>query len=335
MNILAASGINSQVIVISTLVLIVAILLIVIIFLDKKEKLKRNTDEETDYDENFSFEDLYQKNTETEQQNIDENQVLKEETKEEVKEEQKQEVIEQPIEIKEEKVKNIGKDQFNPFFVNKIENKEVKIPEFNKVELLDTKEDHIEIQEENKEEVEDLYQDEELEKTQAQLELKRLTEELEKANDEDVEDNIKLTNFEIDQEENAIISLEELNKISENLYNENEKVQYEDEGNEPITIEQLQEKFNKEIEPEKEQYKQVTLDDFIEPEKTKVQEVIDNATFKKSPIISPVYGIEQSNTKKIIDEEKTKEANKDDLEEELKKTNEFLQTLKELRKNLN
>ena len=52
--------------------------------------------------------------------------------------------------------------------------------------------------------------------------------------------------------------------------------------------------------------------------------------FKSSPFISPVYGI--SETKETIELEQT--ANLDKLNEEIKKTNEFLKTLKELQKNL-
>ena len=51
---------------------------------------------------------------------------------------------------------------------------------------------------------------------------------------------------------------------------------------------------------------------------------------KSSPFISPVYGI--SETKETIELEQT--ANLDKLNEEIKKTNEFLKTLKELQKNL-
>ena len=44
--------------------------------------------------------------------------------------------------------------------------------------------------------------------------------------------------FEIEQEECAIISLDELSKISNNLYDSNEFMQYDD-GNEPITIDEV------------------------------------------------------------------------------------------------
>ena len=53
-------------------------------------------------------------------------------------------------------------------------------------------------------------------------------------------------------------------------------------------------------------------------------------TFRSSPVISPIYGIEPPRTE--LELENT--ANYDKLDEEIKKTNEFLMTLRELQKNL-
>ena len=73
--------------------------------------------------------------------------------------------------------------------------------------------------------------------TPAQKELEKLTKELQKA-EENVQ-NIELTEFEAEQEENAIISLEELLEKGNSLYEKNEITQYQDEGNEPITLQDL------------------------------------------------------------------------------------------------
>lgn len=60
-----------------------------------------------------------------------------------------------------------------------------------------------------------------------------------------VESNFENTilNFELEQEENAIISYDELVKVSNQLYDENEIMQYDD-GDEPITIEEVMMNFN-------------------------------------------------------------------------------------------
>lgn len=77
------------------------------------------------------------------------------------------------------------------------------------------------------------------EKTRAKEELARLEEELQK--EESFENTI--TNFEIEQEESAIISYDELLKISDSLYEQNEVVQYDD-GDEPITIDEVIKRFS-------------------------------------------------------------------------------------------
>ena len=61
------------------------------------------------------------------------------------------------------------------------------------------------------------------------------------AREEKFEDTI--TNFEMEQEKTAIISLDELSKLSDNLYTSNEFNQYDD-GDEPITIDEVIKKFN-------------------------------------------------------------------------------------------
>ncbi len=189
-------------------------------------------------------------------------------------------------------------------------------------------------------------------KTEAQMELQRITKELEEKEDDD--DKIKLTNFELEQEENAIISIHELMKKSQELYDKNEEVQYQDEGNEPINIEELKERFtsgnantievnakqpveNKE-KVEKTDVKKATLNEFVIP---KEKEVLLNkapSKFKSSPFISPIYGIEkpkeETNRQENINTVETYANENASLDDEIRKTNEFLSVLKELKKNL-
>ena len=77
------------------------------------------------------------------------------------------------------------------------------------------------------------------EQERAKEELRRIEEELEKQ--ESFENTI--TNFEIEQEENAIISYDELIKVSDKLYDQNQVVQYDD-GDEPITIDEVIKRFS-------------------------------------------------------------------------------------------
>ena len=82
-----------------------------------------------------------------------------------------------------------------------------------------------------------------------------------------------ITNFEMEQEENAIISLDELSKISDRMYEENEPVQYDD-ADVPITIDEIMSKINDVKEPEvdpvvvttRDVIKENKLDTFVEEE---------------------------------------------------------------------
>lgn len=228
------------------------------------------------------------------------------------------------------------------------------------------------VEEITKEEIEEVieeeltYTDIEPNKEEAQAELQRLTEELKKAEQE--VKNIDLTAYEEEQEENAIISLEELVRKSKQMYEQNELTQYADEGNEPISLADLEIKLKeyatpvpttvesiveeiealeepviiKTLEPEPapiviEQQKLV-LDDFnsvkvepvVEEKKTTKEAYKSVGTFKSSPVISPIYGIEPPKTE--LELENT--ANYEKLDAEIKKTNDFLMTLKELHNHL-
>ena len=190
---------------------------------------------------------------------------------------------------------------------------------------------------------------------EAQAELMKLTEALEQA---EVEvKNIELTAFEEEQEQNAIISLDELMSRGKAMYESGELEKLEDEGNEPISIQDLEERM-KAVQTEVESIeaepsivtveesisepKQMVLDDFQTvsisvPDTSKVEEkpvYQEHKKFKSSPVISPVFGIEKPVVNNSSDIELENTANYEKLDEEIRKTNEFLMTLKELQKKL-
>ena len=234
----------------------------------------------------------------------------------------------------------------------------------------DNKEDVVEVisNEEKKEQtpvVEEIKEDItyapiELNPDEAREELERLTKELEiraeieRQKDLNEENNIKneddgLTLFEKEQEENAIISMDELMSKANDIYTNNEVVQYEDEGNEPITLDDLKARWEEEqakinaVVKEEEMKEEIVAE--VKPEEKEVKKVVFPtmeriSKFENSPIISPVYGIErkenpikeESITPTELELENTADYEK--FDEEIRKTNEFIATLKELQKKL-
>lgn len=194
----------------------------------------------------------------------------------------------------------------------------------------------------NKEELQ--YTDMDLDQATARIELEKIKEELSKQEQmEDIE-NIALTNYEEEQEATAIISLEELVKKGKEMYEKNELTQYADEGNEPISIQDLERQVGEKTavfekpfvleESVPENTEKVEIEEIIESDIPSfiegTMEVVENSPkFKSSPVISPIYGIEPKNDLQL---ENT--ANYDKLDEEIKKTNEFLKTLKDLQNKL-
>ena len=285
-------------------------------------------------------------------------------------------VIETPV-VSEVKVEEVKQDVVEEEFIEQLEDEELEPISIEEI-VLETMEEEP-VVEEVKVEEELTYTSIEPNRQQAQEELMRLTLELEKAEQE--QKNIDLTAYEEEQEENAIISLDELVAKSKEMYEANEITQYADEGNEPISLEDLEKRMNKvqeevaaiesieepisvteitsydepvitetfdlnaiipTLEAITEEPQQMVLDDFnsikVEPvvEETKIEPVRPayQATkkFERSPVISPIYGIERQETKEELELENT--ANYEKLDEEIKKTNEFLMTLRELQKNL-
>ena len=191
------------------------------------------------------------------------------------------------------------------------------------------------------------YKDEVYTESEAKAELERITEELKKLENEDKEENIELTKFETEQEENAIISLDELIAKGKTITEQNEVREYQDDGNEPISIQELEERYRKEKEqvevleveeePKTEKPK-LSIDDFLSA-KEKVPSINEAYTEKKStyhpsPIISPIYGIEEEPVRKNTTLELENTTNLQKFDEEIRKTNEFLSKLKELQQKL-
>ena len=186
------------------------------------------------------------------------------------------------------------------------------------------------------------YKDEVYTKSEAREELERITNELKKLNEEEKQ-NIELTKYETEQEENAIISLDELLAKGKTLVEQNEVTQYQDDGNEPISISELEERYrNKEEKVEvldtedevKEERPKVSIDDILSANKETVQAYQNKSTYHPSPIISPIYGIEKEPVNKNTTLELENTANYQKFDEEIRKTNEFLSKLKELQQKL-
>lgn len=191
------------------------------------------------------------------------------------------------------------------------------------------------------------YKDEVYTESEAKAELERITEELKKLENEEKEENIELTKFETEQEENAIISLDELIAKGKTITEQNEITQYQDDGNEPISIQELEERYKREkeqvevleVEEEpKEEKPKLSVDDFLSAKEkvTPLKEAYSEkkSTYHPSPIISPIYGIEEEPVRKNTTLELENTTNLQKFDEEIRKTNEFLSKLKELQQKL-
>ena len=269
------------------------------------------------------------------------------------------EAIEEQIEVFVQEVKS---SELSPVEeLTEVEEVLEQVEEFNVVEQIEEVKavNNIEIEEISVEEETLDYTSAEPNRFEAQEELRKLTEALEQA--EESTKNIDLTSYEEMQEKEAIISLEELMKRSKEMYESNELTQYADEGNEPISLEDLERKVKESLEIEEIVEEKIAsepvvieqismaevmqeqpeiiksaepskfiMDDFLtvkeEPKKsTAYQE------YRSMPVISPIYGLERKNVSSL---ELENTANYDKLDEEIKKTNEFIMSLKELQENL-
>ena len=168
--------------------------------------------------------------------------------------------------------------------------------------------------------------------------------------DTKVENNIKIDKrdiYEKEQEDTAIISLDELKKHGETLYKINETREFQDDKTAPISLIEFEKSINNHFESE-EYNKPFIIDNIVKDIKEEeINEMYDDKKnmkyqmnikdfnnlkdnsnkFHTSPIISPIYGIKQE--EKLLD---TKDL--ESIEEEIEKTKELVNSLKELQKNL-
>ena len=127
-----------------------------------------------------------------------------------------------------------------------------------------------------------------------------------------------VTNFEAEQERTAIISLDELMKKSNELYSDNEVDQYDD-GDEPISIDEVIKMFKRE-EPKEEKTVPTVFQEVVE-------EKVPYSKKETIPFISSVYGIEKEDN--ALEFENTATYEKLDRE----KYNDFVSQLKEMNEN--
>ena len=254
----------------------------------------------------------------------------------EVKEEKKEEVYFEEMEDEHFEDKVV----VNPIIE---EDEEVYVPKMKEakveVEIPEVKETKVEVNipkvEENKIEVnvpqvEETKVEVELPKVEIKEEKKELDvfEELEETINNLPNKKDDITNFEAEQERTAIISLDELMKRSNELYTENEIDQYDD-GDEPISIDEVIKMFNHEedkvenlVTEVKEEVKEIP-----EVYQEVVEEKVPYSKKETIPFISSVYGIEKENN--ALEFENTATYEKLDRE----KYNDFVAQLKEMNEN--
>ena len=149
----------------------------------------------------------------------------------------------EPIEVMEEPVLTID-DQSSA--VNDMLESTLQLDSIEKLEDIDEIADEEPLIIEDIDIVEDIDEPEleyttiEPDRETAQLELKKITEELRRSAEIEATGELSVANFEEQQEENAIISLEELLKRGKDIYKANELTQYDEEKTMPISLQELE-----------------------------------------------------------------------------------------------
>lgn len=139
--------------------------------------------------------------------------------------------------------------------------------------------------------------------------------------------------LEISDEEDALISFDEVSKKFDRVNNEIEEI------TSPVGIELqnvIESVYNNNKEEavilENKVVEMHTLSDLSEPERVRVPYMRDK--FRNSNFISPIFGLEKANLPTLEELQIENTANYDKLDQEIKKTNNFLKELHELKKNL-
>lgn len=139
--------------------------------------------------------------------------------------------------------------------------------------------------------------------------------------------------LEISDEKDALISFDEVSKKFDRVNNEIEEI------TSPVGIELqnvIESVYNNNKEEavilENKVVEMHTLSDLSEPERVRVPYMRDK--FRNSNFISPIFGLEKANLPTLEELQIENTANYDKLDQEIKKTNNFLKELHELKKNL-
>lgn len=208
---------------------------------------------------------------------------------------QKEEMIEMTTQVQEEVLENnnIEIQEVNEVVADEeIESLDLEPPMIKKIETVETNLDN---------------------KEKALVELAKIEDTLE--HQVSLEDT--LTNLETIEEENAIISYQEL------LENTNELTTVmEDDGDEPITLDEVFKLFNGNNDDG------IIINESLEA--LPIEEAYQGE-FNSSPYLSPINGVEGEN---LADIQLENTANLEKLDKEIRKTNQFLNILNELKKNL-
>lgn len=221
--------------------------------------------------------------------------IILEEEQEELSPIQKEEMIEMTTQVQEEVLENnnIEIQEVNEVVTDEeIESLDLEPPMIKKIETVETNLDN---------------------KEKALVELAKIEDTLE--HQISLEDT--LTNLETIEEENAIISYQEL------LENTNELTTVmEDDGDEPITLDEVFKLFNGNNDDG------IVINESLEA--LPIEEAYQGE-FNSSPYLSPINGVEGEN---LADIQLENTANLEKLDKEIRKTNQFLNILNELKKNL-
>ena len=151
------------------------------------------------------------------------------------------------------------------------------------------------------------------EQPKVEVQVNNNIEELEKTKEIDVASIEAVAN----DEEDAIISYEELKNAKNFGYTDEEMYNNVDEEDAIISVQELEKLYNES------QSIDVSYDD-------KVQESIDNSNIEASPYDTSIYNMTKTDQDLVLEQT----ANLEKLNEEIRKTNEFLKMLKDLKKNL-
>jgi hypothetical protein len=158
------------------------------------------------------------------------------------------------------------------------------------------------------------------EKEQAKLELEKVVDEMQKNLDNEKVTTSDITTYEEEQESKAIISYQEL---VEAVRNNNETKVHNEVGMEVADTNAIEKP--EEVVPPVEKTDEVTIDSIINQVYKEDTKPYSEENFQTSEVISPIYGMANEVDDKPI---------YNDLDSDMEEVDEFLDSLKDFRKNL-